>query len=325
MEIAVYAFDCITTFHLAAPLMVFDEVSRLKLAPDWTTRVWSEGGRAVRTSEGLLISDLEPPEIVASADLVVLPSWPAHLPPPREDLVELIREAHGRGAVVAGLCLGAFPLASTGLLDGRTAVTHWSETPRLSARHSTVEVQPAALYIDHGDVLTSAGTASALDACVHFVRSRLGSTAAATVARQLVIAPHRDGDQAQYVERPLDDLVVGPDPINATIEWALAHLDRPLSVEELADRACMSKRNFSRRFRDVVGTTPAKWLLVRRLDEARRLLESTEWELTRVAEACGFGSVVTFRQNFCKAYATTPTSYRQRFATERPACAGRPE
>lgn len=142
----------------------------------------------------------------------------AHLPPPRDELVALMRDTHERGAGIVGLCLGAFPLASSGLLDGRTAVTHWTETARLADRYSTVQVQPAALYIDHGDVLTSAGTASALDACLHVVRSRLGSAAASSVARQLVIAPHRDGDQAQYVQRPLADLTGRPGPVGATLD-----------------------------------------------------------------------------------------------------------
>lgn len=318
MEIAVYAFEGISMFHLAAPLLVFDEVSRQALAPDWRTTVWSDDGKGVRTAEGLLMDGLASPEVTRTADMVVLPSWPAHLPPPRDELVALIRGAHERGAGIAGLCLGAFPLASSGLLDGRTAVTHWTETARLADRHATIEVQPSALYIDHGDVLTSAGTASALDACLHVVRSRLGSAAAAAVARQLVIAPHRDGDQAQYIERPLADLVGSPSPVSATLDWALAHLDRPLSVEELAEHACMSKRNFTRRFREVTGTSPARWILACRLDEARRLLETTAWEITRIAEACGFESVVTFRQNFCKAFATAPTSYRQRFTDAAP-------
>lgn len=295
--------------------MVFDEVSRQGLAAGWSTTVWSEDGQAVHTAEGLRIDDLESSAAVASADLVVLPSWPIELPPPRDELVGLLRTAHEGGARIAGLCLGAFPLASTGLLDGRSAVTHWSMTSQLAARHPEIEVLPSALYIDHDDVLTSAGTASALDACLHVVRTRLGSAAAASVARHLVVAPHRDGDQAQYVERPLAAHDDGAGPIGATLDWALAHLDRSLSVEELAEHACMSTRNFTRRFRQVTGTSPARWVLARRLDEARRLLETTSWEVARIAAVCGFDSVVTFRQNFSRAYATAPTSYRQRFAT----------
>ena len=176
-----------------------------------------------------------------------------------------------------------------------------------------MNVSPAALYVDHGDVLTSAGTASAIDACLHIVRSHLGSAAAATVARNLVVAPHREGDQAQYVDRPMSQ-AGGVGHLGPTIDWALAHLDQPLTVDDLAAHARMSRRNFTRRFAEVTGTTPARWVLARRLDEARRLLETTTWPVARIATACGFSSVVTFRQNFVTTYATTPTSYRQRFS-----------
>lgn len=169
------------------------------------------------------------------------------------------------------------------------------------------------MYIDHGDVLTSAGTASALDACLHVVRTRLGTAAAARVARHLVIAPHREGGQAQYIERPLPTHQ-GHGPISEVITWALANLDADLSVEQLAARSMMSKRNFTRRFRETTGTSPAEWVAERRLEESRALLETTSWEIGRIARACGFRSPVTFRQRFNARYATTPTSYRKRFS-----------
>lgn len=263
-----------------------------------------------------MVDDLCGPEIVDSADLLVFPSWPVELPAPEGWIIDLVRGAHDRGAGVAGLCLGAFPVASSGVLDGRTAVTHWDGVERLSRMHPNVNVQASALYLDHGDVLTSAGTASTLDACLHLVRARLGAAAAVAVARHLVIAPHREGDQAQYIDRPIPDRA-GEGPIGATIEWALTRLDRPLSVDDLATQARMSKRNFTRRFHETTGTTPAKWLLARRLDEARTMLETTDSSIARIAQVCGFASTVTFRQNFTAAYATTPTSYRRRFTSRR--------
>jgi transcriptional regulator GlxA family with amidase domain len=311
MRIAVHAFDGITTFHLAAPLLVFGEVVRQGLATGWTTTVWSTDGLPVRTSEGIVIDDLAGPAEADSADLLVFPSWPADFPEPDGELVTLIRGAHGRGAGVAGLCLGAFPVAGSGVLDGRATATHWAAATKLAERYPAVDVHADALYLDHGDVLTSAGTASALDACLHIVRTRLGSAAAATIARHLVIAPHREGDQAQYIDRPMPDDTAGP--IGDTITWALANLDQRLSVTALAAHACMSTRNFSRRFYETTGMSPARWILTRRLDEARRLLETTTWSITRISTACGFASAVTFRQNFTAHYATTPTSYRYRF------------
>lgn len=313
MKIAVHAFDDMTMFHLAAPLLVFETAAQLGLAPGWTTTVWSSGSSSIRTVEHIVVGDLAGPEAAEAADLLVFPSWPAELAAPSDEMVALIRRAHGRGAQLAGLCLGAFPVVGSGVLDGRTAVTHWAAAGALAAQYPAVDVRAAALYIDHGDVLTSAGTASAIDACLHLVRRELGAAAAATLARHLVVAPHRDGDQAQFVARPIpQEQAAGP--VGETIEWALGHLGDDLSVSALAVHACMSRRSFTRRFQEVTGTTPARWVLARRLDAGRELLETTSFSIERVAAECGFASAVTFRQNFVAAFATTPTTYRRRFA-----------
>ncbi|ABM10694.1 GlxA family transcriptional regulator [Paenarthrobacter aurescens] len=314
MRIAVHAFDGMTMFHLATPLLVFGEVSRLNLAEDWETQVFTENGLPVRSAEDYVIGRVFGPDIAHDADIVVFPSWLSHFPEPSGDLLQLVRQSHERGAAIAGLCLGAYPVARSGVLDGRTAVTHWAAAPAMAAKHHEVEFDDSALYLDHGDVLTSAGTASALDACLHIVRTRLGSAAAATLARHIVVAPHREGDQAQYIIRPLQDPELDG-PLGKTIEWALANLDQDLEVESMAAHATMSKRNFTRRFKEVTGLSPARWVLGRRLDDARQLLETTTWSIARIAESCGFGSPVTFRQNFIAAYSTTPTSYRIRFTS----------
>lgn len=313
MKIAVYAFDDMTMFHLAAPLLVFKTASQLALAPQWQNLVWTVGSSSIRTAEDLVIDDLAGPEAAEAADLLVFPSWPADLPSPSEEIIDLVQRAHHRGAQIAGLCLGAFPVAGSGVLDGRTAVTHWAATDALATQYPRVEVRASALYVDHGDVLTSAGTASAIDACLHIVRSKLGSAAAATLARHLVVAPHRDGHQAQFVARPLPEPQAAG-PIGDTIEWALAQLGDDLSVSALAAHACMSRRSFTRRFEEVTGSTPAKWILSRRLDAGRALLETSTLSIERVAAECGFTSAVTFRQNFVATFATTPTAYRRRFA-----------
>jgi transcriptional regulator GlxA family with amidase domain len=300
MKIAIHAFDGISMFHLATPLLVFSEVSRLGLAENWVAEVWTETGLPVRSAEGYLIGEVSGPEVVEGADLVVFPSWLADLPEPSGRLLELARRSHGRGAQLAGLCLGAYPVACSGVLEGRTAVTHWDGAKAMAGKQTGVNFDASALYIDHGDVLTSAGTASALDACLHIVRTQLGSTAAATVARHVVVAPHREGDQAQYIARPLQDAELDG-PLGRTIDWALANLNEDLDVVTLAAHATMSPRNFTRRFKAATGTSPARWVLARRLDEARQLLETTEWSISRIAETCGFASPVTFRQNFMSA------------------------
>lgn len=314
MQIAIHAFNGMTMFHLSAPLLVFGEVARLGLAADWEARVFTEDGLPVRSADGYVIGGVCGPDIVREADLLVFPSWPSQLPEPSDGLLRLMRDSHERGAAIAGLCLGAHPVARSGVLDGRTAVTHWNASEAVAAKTPAVEFNDSALYIDYGDVLTSAGTASALDACLHIVRARLGSAAAAAVARQVVIAPHREGDQAQYIARPLPDPELDG-PLGRTIQWALANLDQDLEVETMAAHASMSKRNFTRRFKEVSGLSPARWVLSRRLDDARQLLETTSWSITRIAESCGFGSAVTFRQNFAATYSTTPTSYRNRFTS----------
>ena len=311
MRIAVYAFDEITMFHLSVPHIVFDEVTRHGLA-EWSTVLFSEHAGQIRTAEGYTIAGVEGPAATLTADVIVVPSWLPESHEPSPSLKRLLVQAHARGATIIGLCLGALVVAASGLLDGRRAVTHWHAVEELAAHNPLVHVDGSALYIDHGDVLTSAGTASGLDACLHLVRTRLGAEAANTVARSLVVAPHREGGQSQYIERPVPTQSTA-DPIATACQWALEHLDEDLSVERLASVAHMSRRSFVRNFRASTGSAPATWVRSRRLDEARRLLETTNLSIDRIAAACGFGSAVTLRQNFAASFASTPTSYRRRF------------
>lgn len=311
MRIAIYAFNGISTFHLSTPLLTFGEVERQHLAADWQLVVFSDEGDVIRSAEGLSISGLEGLDTMDDASVIVFPSWKSDFTSPSEEMLSRVQAAHTRGAQLIGLCLGAFPLVASGVLNGRRVATHWAAADELSREFQLVEVDANALYVDHGDVMTSAGTASGLDACLHLVRTKLGSTAAAAIARHIVIAPHRDGGQAQYIERPILDTTTGP--IGETAMWALENLDQRFSVDDLARQARMSTRNFSRRFREVMGASPAKWLTAKRLEEACRMLEETDWSIDTVARRCGFFSSVTFRQNFVEHYTTTPTSYRRRF------------
>jgi transcriptional regulator GlxA family with amidase domain len=311
VRIAVHAFDGITMFHLAVPQLVFDEVARLGLAA-WETVLFSDRRGSVRTAEGYRIAGIDAPSAAQGADVVVVPSWFEDGRPAGPALRRTLTRAHDRGATVAGLCLGAVAVADTGLLAGRGAVTHWMATDLLAARHPDVDMSTSVLYIDHGDVLTSAGTASAIDACLHLVRSRLGAEAANRVARRLVVAPHREGGQAQYIERPLPTNL-DDDPVSRVLQWALEHLDESLTVARMAAVAHMSRRSFIRAFGAATGTTPAAWVRSRRLDEARRLLESTDLPIEQLAVRCGFGNAVTLRQSFAAVLGTSPSEYRRRF------------
>ncbi|WP_017584481.1 GlxA family transcriptional regulator [Nocardiopsis valliformis] len=311
MKIAVYAFDGTTMFHLSVPQLVFGEVGRQRLA-DWETVLFNEDGTDIRTMEGYRIGGINDLGAALRADLVVIASWHEDKRPPSAPLAEALRTAHAGGAAVAGLCLGAFPLADSGLLTSRSAVTHWQELDAFSERHPDIAVDRTVLYIDHGDVLTSAGTAAAIDACLHLVRSRLGAEAANRVARSLVVAPHRSGGQAQYIDRPVPE-PNRASPVSEALDWASEHLGERIDVDGLARAAHMSRRSFIRAFKETTGTTPASWLRTKRLDEARRLLEVTDLPIEEVAARCGFASPVTMRQNFTAAYATTPSAYRKRF------------
>lgn len=314
MRIGIYAFDGITLFHLSVPQMVFDEVARQGLG-DWETFLFGDRPGRIRTAEGYGIEGIQGLTAAEGADVLVMPSWFLDGRPASAAVRGTLRAAHAAEATIVGLCLGAIPVADAGLLAGRPAVTHWQAFDLLAQRHPDLALDESVLYLDHGDVLTSAGTASGLDACLHLVRTRLGADAANKVARSLVIAPHREGGQAQYIERPLPSRP-GDDAISRAMDWAGRHLAEPLSVEVLAAAAHMSTRTFVRSFRAATGTTPATWVRTRRLDEARRLLETTDRPIDTIAAECGIGSPVTLRQNFSAAFKTSPSQYRARFQAE---------
>mgnify|MGYP002744863899 CR=1 FL=1 len=328
LRIAVYAFDGVTMFHLSIPQAVFGSVARLGLA-EWeiglfTTRPAPEPGReppgseiastaSIRTAEGYILGGLGGPGLAERADVVVVPAWFADGRQTGSELRSLLESAHRRGAIVVGLCLGAIPLAEAGLLEGRRATTHWRAFEPLAREHPEIDLDDSVLYVDHGDVVTSAGAASGLDACLHLVRSRLGADAANTVARHLVVAPHREGGQAQYIEQPVSQ--PREDPVGRTMAWALEHLAEPLPVDRLAGAAQMSVRSFIRAFRSATGDTPAAWVRSQRVGQAQRLLESTDLTVEQVASACGFGSAVTMRQVFSATVRAAPSAYRRRFRT----------
>lgn len=246
------------------------------------------------------------------ADTVVVPNWRADEAPSAE-LTEALLAAHERGARILSFCSGAFLLAAVGLLDGRPATTHWRYAEELARRHPAVDVRPDVLYVVDGRVMTSAGTAAAIDLCLHVVRSDHGAEVANAVARRMVVPPHREGGQAQYVEAPVPVLAEVGDPMRAALDWALEHLHEPLTVEVLARRAATSPRSFARHFVAITGTTPLRWVLRQRVLLAQRLLESTELPVERVAAECGFGTPAALRTHFHRQVGTTPQAYRRTF------------
>lgn len=319
VRVAVVAFDGIRPFHLSMPCAVFGEGADFE-TPPFELRVCAVEPGELRSNAGFGIAARYGLRTLDWADIVVVPSWrdPDEAPP--EPLLAALRRARARGALVVGLCLGAFVLAAAGLLDGRRATTHWRWTARFAERFPRVRVEPDVLYVDEGDVLTSAGVAAGIDCSLHVVRRYRGAEVANHIARMLVVPPHRQGGQAQYIERPV--LAAAHDtPLTRTLDWASRHLDAAHTLDALAARASMSRRSFTRRFRQHTGTTVGQWLLAQRLALAQRLLVTTSQPVERIAEQVGFGTPLSLRQHFATAFNTTPSMYRREFRVIEPVSA----
>lgn len=311
-DVAVLAFPGIDPFHLSVPTLVF--AAELDDHPPigYRTTVCAVEPGSLPTRGGFDLAVRHGLEAFAAADTVVVPSWDPDRPVPPE-LVDALRTAHARGARVVALCLGAFVLAATGLVDGRELTTHWHAAPALAAAYPRVRVRADVLWTDLGDVVSSAGTVAALDCCLHLVRCDRGASVAAEVARRLVMAPHRDGSQAQYVRTPVPQ-DEGPDGIAEAMAAARARLDRPLDLDAWAGGALMSRRTFTRRFRERTGESPGRWLLRRRLELARTLLETTRLPMDEVAARSGLGSAASLRRNFRDVLGTSPRRHRDQFS-----------
>jgi len=248
---------------------------------------------------------------LAEADLIAVPA--VEEGPYPEALLQALRDAVARGARVMSVCSGAFVLAAAGVLDGRRATTHWFHADRPAELYPEVDVELDVLYVEDGPVLTSAGTAAGIDACLHLVREELGSDVASTIARRMVVPPQREGGQRQYVESPVP--VVGCDTLQPVLEWAVEHLDEDLSVGALARRALMSERTFARRFRAETGSTPHQWVSGQRVLLARRMLESTDASVDQIAARTGLGTAAILRHHFTRIVGASPQAYRRNFCT----------
>jgi AraC family transcriptional activator FtrA len=264
------------------------------------------GGASLDTPHGL--------DVFASASTVIVPGVSDVTADPSPELVAALRLAHQRGARVMSICSGAFALAAAGLLDGRRATTHWRYADLLRRRYPAVDVDPDVLYLDGGDVLTSAGSAAGLDLCLYIIRQDHGAAVANAVARRLVIQPHRDGGQAQFIEAPVT-CVSDHDGVAQSIDWALEHLNESITVETLSRRAHMSPRTYLRHFAKSTGTSPIRWLINQRVQASLALLETTNAPIDNIAAAVGFDTAVTYRHHFAQTMKTSPAAYRRAFRT----------
>ncbi len=306
------AYDGLCTFEFGVAVEVFG-LARPEMGDDWYRfAVAAVDGGELRATGGVRFVADGGTELIEQAGTIIVPGWRGIDSPVPEALSEALRKAHDNGARLLSICSGVFVLAAAGLLTGRTATTHWRYTDALKERFADIEVLPDVLYVDGGNVLTSAGSAAGIDLCLHLIRRDFGTRAANMVARRLVVPPHRDGGQAQFIDKAV------PDPheksrLGPLLHTMQADLTGDYSVARLAETAGMSSRTFLRRFEAATGTTPAKWLLLQRLAKARDLLETTDMGMETLAETCGLGSAANLRHHFRQQFATTPASYRERF------------
>lgn len=310
-SVAALAIPGVAPFELGVVCEVFGIDRTDTGGPSFDFRVCGVEPGVVPAKAGFSIVVEHGLDAARGVDLLVIPAYGA---PSRVDprVLAVLREAHDAGAWVMSVCSGAYALGEAGLLDGRRCTTHWMYTDDLAARFPAARVDPGVLYVDDDRVITSAGTAAGIDACLHLVRRELGSTMATAIARRMVVPPHRDGGQAQYVDTPLP---CDADTLSPLLTWVTENLDAELTVPDLAARMLLSERTFARRFRAETGTTPALWVARQRVVRAQELLESTDLPVEEVARRCGFSTAAALRHQFAQRLGTSPVAYRRTFAT----------
>jgi len=314
-DVAVLVYDGLCTFEFGVAVEVFG-LPRPELGRDWYRfNVVSLDGGYLRATGGVSIRSRAGLEQLSRAGTIIIPGWKGVdvQPPPR--LISVLRKAHARQGRLVSLCSGVFVLAATGLLDGRRATTHWRYVDAFRARYPKVQVEPNVLFVDSNRILSSAGSAAAIDLCLHIVRKDFGAEVANQVARRLVVSPQRDGGQAQFIQEPMPKISGGR--LVSLIEWLESNFHRQLSIPQMARQAAMSSRSFARKFRMQTGSTPYQWLTRLRLLAAQRRLEQKEESVDEIAQAVGWDTAATLRQHFARHLGTTPTSYRRQFSTKR--------
>ena len=305
--------DGISPFELAIAVEVFGIDRSDYLGVPWYDFRIAAATPMVRTKAGFAIEATHGLDAVVDADTVIVPVTPDPVRELPYEHLDVLRRAHAGGARMVSFCTGAFALAEAGLLDGRPATTHWLYAEEFTRRYPRVDLNENVLFVDDGDILTGAGTASGIDLSLHIVRKDHGVEIANRLARRMVVPPHRDGGQAQFIEPPHEPSCEGEE-IPALLDWIQGHIDRPLPVEDLAAKLRMSPRTFARRFKEATGTTPHRWLVRQRLAHAQRLLETTDLDIELIADRSGLGTGANLREHFRRELDTSPSSYRRTFA-----------
>ena len=311
-KIALIAFDDISIFHLSVPCLVFKDAF-IGLNSQFELKICSISKHEVTTTSGFDVLLSHNANILNNADIIIVPSWPNSLPEPPSELIKALINAYQRGAMLVGLCLGAFIIAQTGLLDGKTATTHWGFAEKFKQRFPQVELDSQPLFIDHDRLITSAGTAASLDCCLHIVRRLCGSEVASQIARIMVTAPFRSGGQQQYIPTPIAPRPEHKTSLTRVIEQIELSLNQAHNIESVAKMCAMSRRTFTRRFKATYGSSFGQWLLNKRLTLSQQLLESSEHPIAHIAELAGFGSENIYRKHFKQAFRLSPSQWRKNF------------
>jgi transcriptional regulator GlxA family with amidase domain len=319
-NVAAVVFDGVAPFELGVLCEAWGVDREAQGVPRTEFAVCAERPGPVTTSLGFGLEVHHGLERLEAADLVAVPAMPRDKPVPLA-VVDALRAAHDRGARIMSVCVGAFTLGAAGLLDGRPCTTHWMYADELADRFPLARVDPGVLYVDADPIITSAGSAAGLDACLHLMRKEWGARAANMAARRMVVPPQRDGGQAQFVRTPVPPSEA--ETLNPLLDWIVEHLEQRHSVQELADHVHMSPRTFARRFRDETGTTPHQWITRQRVQRAEELLERTELSVEQIASEVGFGNAAALRHHFGQIRGTSPQSYRQTFGRVQEADASR--
>ena len=309
--VATLAYDGLCTFEFGIAIEIF-ALSRPEFEFAWYRHsVVAVDPGPMRALGGFAVTADAAYEALREADTIIIPGWRNRDEPPPQTLLDELRKAHARGARLLSICSGVFVLAFAGLLDGKRATTHWRYCDELARRFPEIEVDSAVLYVDNGQIITSAGSAAGIDACLHLVERDFGAHISNVVARRLVMAPLRAGGQAQFIPEPVAQ--TPRHDLAAVLDWAREHLSEPLTIREMAAKALMSERTFLRRFSEATGMTPKSWLQHSRMAQARSLLESSALNTEQIAERCGFASVESFRVAFRKVVGLAPSFYRDSF------------
>ena len=311
-RVAVLAFEGVSLFQLSVPSLVFGVVNRPLNFPAYDVSYCGFTPGRVCSDQGIVIDVPHDLSAMNRADIIIVPAWSDLATPAPSELTDVLRRAHERGVLIVGLCLGAFVLGDAGLLDGREATTHWLAREQFAQRFPLTLFRPDVLYVADEHIVTSAGNVAAIDCCLHLLRQRHGSDVANRMARHLVTPPHRQGGQAQYIERPVPQ-IASENRLQSVLAWAREHISEPLSVDALARVAMMSRRTFTRRFSETTGTTFIKWLNAERVTLAQQLLETTDMSIEWIASEVGFGTPLALRQQFSVQLGTSPSEYRRSF------------